>query len=422
MRSLVLRAGGRRVRYLLLMGCLILGVLGLGAVEAHAATPSSLAGETFTSHEVKGSTLSGTCNGTSEGSVHFSVSGTAAGPFPGTFTESGSFSTHRGGFFTSFSSTFTITSAAGTVTGTGSLPKNSVGKASCFPVGTVLDVSIDDLVINYSATIPGGGQDTGTATVSMLGTLGSQLFSFSENFGSTGAVQLPTSKAQCKHGGWKSFGTVFKNQGDCVAFVASGGKNPPSGKGSLGAAPYTVCQSGCPYDNLQSAIQAVENGTIKNPITVGPGDYQGTNASVKGSVAIRGVGDGSDGTILDGSGSGPVILLEKPGNLTISGVEIYHGNSDLDGGGIFNVGATVTFDGPVSITNNAATGNGGGISNDGGTVNFDAGSTVSITGNTARVDGGGIYNTGGTVNFDAGSTVSITGNFPDNCVGTTSCP
>jgi hypothetical protein len=39
---------------------------------------------------------------------------------------------------------------------------------------------------------------------------------------------LPTSKAQCMKGGWKTYG-VFKNQGDCVSFVASGGKNPPSG-------------------------------------------------------------------------------------------------------------------------------------------------------------------------------------------------
>jgi hypothetical protein len=36
---------------------------------------------------------------------------------------------------------------------------------------------------------------------------------------------LPTSLAQCMNGGWKTYG-VFKNQGDCVSFVASGGKNP----------------------------------------------------------------------------------------------------------------------------------------------------------------------------------------------------
>ena len=39
---------------------------------------------------------------------------------------------------------------------------------------------------------------------------------------------LPTSRDQCKNGGWRIFG-VFKNQGDCVSFVASKGKNPPSG-------------------------------------------------------------------------------------------------------------------------------------------------------------------------------------------------
>jgi hypothetical protein len=37
---------------------------------------------------------------------------------------------------------------------------------------------------------------------------------------------LPTSKDECKSGGWQSYG-VFKNQGDCVSFVATGGKNPP---------------------------------------------------------------------------------------------------------------------------------------------------------------------------------------------------
>jgi hypothetical protein len=38
---------------------------------------------------------------------------------------------------------------------------------------------------------------------------------------------VPTSKDQCKNGGWRNFGSTFKNQGDCVSFVATGGKNPP---------------------------------------------------------------------------------------------------------------------------------------------------------------------------------------------------
>jgi hypothetical protein len=40
-------------------------------------------------------------------------------------------------------------------------------------------------------------------------------------------INLPTNKDQCKKDGWKTFG-VFKNQGDCVSFVTTGGKNPPA--------------------------------------------------------------------------------------------------------------------------------------------------------------------------------------------------
>jgi len=39
---------------------------------------------------------------------------------------------------------------------------------------------------------------------------------------------LPTNKEQCKKDGWRQYG-VFKNQGDCVSFVATNGKNPPAG-------------------------------------------------------------------------------------------------------------------------------------------------------------------------------------------------
>ena len=42
------------------------------------------------------------------------------------------------------------------------------------------------------------------------------------------APALPTSKDQCKNGGWRNF-PGFKNQGDCISFVATRGKNPPGG-------------------------------------------------------------------------------------------------------------------------------------------------------------------------------------------------
>jgi hypothetical protein len=42
-----------------------------------------------------------------------------------------------------------------------------------------------------------------------------------------GESVLPTSKEQCKNGGWRTYG-VFKNQGDCMSFVATKGKSPPA--------------------------------------------------------------------------------------------------------------------------------------------------------------------------------------------------
>jgi hypothetical protein len=40
--------------------------------------------------------------------------------------------------------------------------------------------------------------------------------------------KVPTSNEQCKHGGWRNF-LGFKNEGDCVSYVATGGKNQPGG-------------------------------------------------------------------------------------------------------------------------------------------------------------------------------------------------
>lgn len=38
---------------------------------------------------------------------------------------------------------------------------------------------------------------------------------------------LPTTEAQCKDAGWRAYG-IFKNRGDCVSFVSTGGRNKPA--------------------------------------------------------------------------------------------------------------------------------------------------------------------------------------------------
>jgi hypothetical protein len=62
------------------------------------------------------------------------------------------------------------------------------------------------------------------ATIEIRGNWAFNTIRFSETFASTGVVQK-----QCRHGGWKSFGAMFKNQGDCISFFATHGDNPPSG-------------------------------------------------------------------------------------------------------------------------------------------------------------------------------------------------
>jgi hypothetical protein len=221
-------------------------VLGLGSVAAHAATPFSeplpppdpalqLDREVLRGDRVTGSPLTGECiNG--GGNFKFSVGGTAFGPYPGTFTESGSF-TITNKVLSAFSATFTITTSAGRVTGTKSLSEGN--SALCDQDATTTHLTVLDFLAFYTATSNGTDQVTGISAASISGDVpeGGVFASppdFEERFGASCQglcqnVPPPTSKSQCKHGGWKSFGTMFKNQGDCVSFVASGGKNPPSG-------------------------------------------------------------------------------------------------------------------------------------------------------------------------------------------------
>jgi hypothetical protein len=211
---------------LLLTACTTVGVAGFGAVEAHAATPASLAGETFTA--TSGS-VSGICEGGDAGTFDFSASGIATGPYPGTFSESGSL-TMAAGDVEAFSASFTIDSTAGSVSGSKSLLASPHRVSLCVSMTGSFAIGPPGVVTTYTATIDGAYRDTGTGDVTVSGDA-PVLSSFGEAFTSSEGVVpiLPTRKDQCKHGGWKTFGTLFKNQGDCVSFVATGGKNPPSG-------------------------------------------------------------------------------------------------------------------------------------------------------------------------------------------------
>ena len=96
--------------------------------------------------------------------------------------------------------------------------------------------AIGEIRATYTALIQSGSltyQDQGRNVVIVSQNENGSLRSgdMSEGFGSNLAAVvplLPTTKQDCKNGGWQNYG-IFKNQGDCVSFVATGGKNPPSG-------------------------------------------------------------------------------------------------------------------------------------------------------------------------------------------------
>ena len=113
--------------------------------------------------------------------MDFSASGTASGPYPGSFSESGSFSFannpalgHDVGSV-SLKAKFTITSGATTIKGS-LANESSVGSAYpiCNSAGQLLGFSVSGLPITYTATINGQVQGTGSLSGTFYTVTGAQ--------------------------------------------------------------------------------------------------------------------------------------------------------------------------------------------------------------------------------------------------------
>lgn len=184
----------------------VAALFGLTAAPAQAAV-APLTGETLLASElgVPGtSTVSGTCNLVGPSTFTFTVTGGASGPYPGTFSETGT--VVLGGVpgnpfaASSFESAFTITSVAGTVSGTKSLvgfEATSLGLCgtAAFPTGGANSLHFEGTV-SYGATITaptGSGTDSGESFVNLQdsqirGQTGFNGFAFAESFTSTAAA------------------------------------------------------------------------------------------------------------------------------------------------------------------------------------------------------------------------------------------
>jgi hypothetical protein len=146
---------------------------------------------------------------------------------------------------------FTIQTPAGSITGRKRLTEPSVepnitgnGVSAVFTcesgTGALMDVRADPAAeLCYVAHLPDGSVDSGTSGL----LVGEELpglppnplrfhppKAFTETFTSDPSVGncglLPTAQGECKEDGWKAF-VVFKNQGDCVAWVETAGRNAP---------------------------------------------------------------------------------------------------------------------------------------------------------------------------------------------------
>lgn len=120
-----------------------------------SAAPASLAGESFAGTDV----LTGQCPPPGDaGSLPFTASGTASGPYPGTFTETGYWELDLE-VLSAFHSSFTITSGATTVTGSTDF---TVGTAFAACDGRAYSVPTQytGMVTDASGTSPVSGPST----------------------------------------------------------------------------------------------------------------------------------------------------------------------------------------------------------------------------------------------------------------------
>jgi hypothetical protein len=191
---------------------------------AGMVAPPTLRGEVF--HTDNPTVTSIVCD-LPQGQVDaaFEATGTASGPYPGTFHETGRLVTSPGGIGWDLTLTFSIDSSVGKVTGTKQATVLGLGCSS-----TVLSFNTANNTLNpteYIATIyidAGAFSDNGHFDVNLLWDPAGAVpdSTFDESFQSqldSPTPSFPTSKAGCMNGKWRSWSVGFKNQGTCLSYL-----------------------------------------------------------------------------------------------------------------------------------------------------------------------------------------------------------
>lgn len=100
------------------------------------------------------------------------------------------------------------------------------GGPPCYTIGQVLTLDPNTVVLGIGVNVGSYNPNYTVATDGI--TFGTSAGTTTYNFEQ--GPPVATSKSQCKNGGWEHFadsaGHSFKNQGDCVSYVATHGRNP----------------------------------------------------------------------------------------------------------------------------------------------------------------------------------------------------
>jgi hypothetical protein len=132
---------------------------------------------------------------------------------------------------------------------------------------------------------------------------------------------------------------------------------------SAQAMTITVCNTGCDYATIQSAVNGSSPG---DTILVAPGRYI-KNVTIISTLNIQGAGALS--TTIDGPMAGSVITVTPNAVVTITGFTITNGrgiavDGEARGGGIYNEGMLTLINSTVS--GNSASGFNGAVLGEGG--------------------------------------------------------
>lgn len=214
-------------RFILLASAL-LAVLALGATAASTATTTEIGQTSATAGYV--------CFGDEYDLQTGVASGTSFVVPAGNWIVT-SWSTHAGALGGSMSSMFFRAAGPGsyTVVGASQVQSLTPSELNTFPVD--IPVQGGDVLGFWAtggaacSTFTGQEADVSPAGFGAQPAVGTTVTpatfpGYRSNVSATLTAALPTAKDDCENGGWQSY-PVFKNQGDCVSFVETGGKNPP---------------------------------------------------------------------------------------------------------------------------------------------------------------------------------------------------